>query len=252
MQTTTPSSGTADPTTTVGSAESPPALTFDVVAQYPHDTAAFTEGLVREGARFYESTGMNGRSDVRIVDLASGRVLRRRALQSSEFGEGLALHEGTLFQLTWKNGVGHVYDAASLRPGGDWRYRGEGWGLTTAGDELVQSDGTATLQVLDPTTRKVTRTIEVTMRGRPVTGLNELEYMGDGTVWANLWPTPGVAVIDLGSGAVVATVDLSRLKAKQPSAAETNGIARNAEHGTVYVTGKYWDAVYEIRVRGDG
>ncbi len=248
--TTTPATDTGTPATLeYGTPERPATLGYEVVASHPHDVTAFTQGLIRDGERFYESTGMLGQSDVRIVDIRTGRVLKRRALPDAEFGEGLALHDGRLFQLTWKNGIGHVYDAATLAPRGDWRYPGEGWGLTTVDDELVQSDGTATLRVLDPETRRQTRTITVRLEGRPLTGLNELEYMDDGTVWANIWPTPRMVVIDLASGAVVATMDLTGLKAQQTAGAETNGIARNAEAGTVYLTGKYWDTVYEVRVR---
>jgi len=240
---------TGETTATVGTADAPVTLTYEVVDEHPHDSGAFTQGLLRVGSRFFESTGMYGRSDVRIVDVASGRVLKRHRIPDAQFGEGLTLHEGRLFQLTWKNGVGHTYDARTLRPGEGWRYRGEGWGLTTVGDELVQSDGTATLRILDPASLTVTREIRVRLRGRAVTGLNELEDMGDGTVWANIWPTDRVVVIDLASGAVVATLDLSQLKARQPAGAETNGIARNTAAGTVHVTGKYWNAVYELRVR---
>ena len=222
-------------------------VAYTVVARHPHDTAAFTEGLVVHDGAFLEGTGLVGRSELRRVEIASGRVRARRRLPPAVFGEGVTVHGDHVFQLTWKNHTGFLWRTAGLRASGTWRYAGEGWGLTTMGDDLVMSDGTSILRVLDPATRAVRRRVTVTEDGAPVERLNELEYVGDGRVAANVWPTTTIVVVDMATGHVTATLDISALAAEQPPTAnEANGIALDPRSGHWYVTGKNWATMYEI------
>jgi glutamine cyclotransferase len=216
-----------------------------IVARHPHDSGAFTQGLVFDGGRLFESTGRYGQSELRRVDLATGRVLQRRQLSPRDFGEGLTSHSGRLIQLTWRSRTGYVYDLASFRPIGRFGYRTEGWGITTDGHELIMSDGSSALQFLDPVTFAVRRRLPVTSGGRPVAGLNELEYMpGGGGVLANIWPTARMVRIDLATGRVTASYDLSPLNAGFEGVA--NGIAYEPRTGRLYLTGKNWPVLYQV------
>jgi len=236
---------TATETTTAPG--TPKSADFTVVSRHHHDPAAFTQGLVVHDGTLLEGTGLVGKSELRRVDIASGRVIERRALPADFFGEGVAVHGDRVFQLTWRNGVGLIWDDEDLTGAGRWTYTGEGWGLTTMGDELVMSDGTDVLKVIDPRTREVTRQIDVTREGLPQDQLNELEYIGDGRIAANVWMTPTIVVIDVASGAVTHVVDLTELAAEQPATAmEMNGIAVDPGTGNWYVTGKNWSTLYEI------
>jgi glutaminyl-peptide cyclotransferase len=223
-----------------------------VVQSYPHDPQAFTQGLVYAEGRLFESTGQVGHSSVREVELATGAVLRRHDVPPPHFAEGLALHEGRLYQLTWQSQRGFLYDAASLQPMGEFSYAGEGWGLTVTPDgrSLVMSDGTATLRFLDPNTFAVQRTLTVTDAGRTVPDLNELELV-KGELWANVWLTRRLVRIDLVSGRVTGWVDLTGLPLPEHLTGDedvTNGIAYDAGGDRLFVTGKYWSRLYEIRV----
>lgn len=227
----------------------PVAGTFTEVAQYPHDPAAFTQGLLVDGTTFLEGTGMVGRSELRRVEIATGRVTKRRVLPTSVFGEGVARVGDRIFQITWQDGRGFIWNAADFAPAGGWEYDGEGWGLTTMDDRLVMSDGSSTLRVLNPQTREVEREVSVTRDGALQADLNELEYLGDGRVAANIWMTTTIVVIDMETGRVTHTVDVADLAGRQPATAnETNGIALAPDTGHWYVTGKNWPNLYEIAV----
>ncbi|MHA6722126.1 glutaminyl-peptide cyclotransferase [Sphingomonas sp. RS2018] len=224
--------------------------TVEVVARHPHDARAFTQGLLAHDGRFYESTGREGQSEVRRVTIADGRVEARRAIPSAEFGEGLALHGDILTSLTWKDGIAHRWDRTTLKAKGTRRYTGEGWGLTTAGSMLVLSDGTPNLRFLDPETFAERRRIAVSLRGRPIDQLNELE-MVDGEVFANVWQTDYIVAIDPADGHVTKIIDASAL-ARQVTVTDPdavlNGIAWDAAAKKLYLTGKLWPAVFEVRL----
>lgn len=229
-----------------------PVLPVTVVARYPHDTGAFTEGLVWHDGALFESTGQEGKSDVRRVDLATGKVLAKRTIPAAQFGEGLALWNGALISLTWHDGIAHRWDVRTLKPTGTNRYTGEGWGLTSDGSALIQSDGSPALIYRDPKTLKETRRLAVTIDGRPLTQINELEYVR-GAVLANVWQTGFLVRIDPATGKVNAVIDLRPLVAEVATTdrdAVLNGIAWDAKQGRLFVTGKYWPTLFEIRIDG--
>lgn len=233
-----------------------------VTARYPHDRAAFTQGLqYLGGGLLIESTGQVGESGVRRVDLKSGRVLAKVPTPiASAFGEGVSVLNGVAYHITWQTGAAFSFDAATLKEVGRYRYSGEGWGLTQDGRSLIMSDGSSTLFWRDPKTFAVTRTIRVSDRGQPVRNLNELEYV-QGSVYANIWLTGRVARIDPRTGNVTAWLDVQPLmqeastvaaRAGQPLTFDDvpNGIAYVPERGTLLLTGKRWPTVFEVKVPG--
>ena len=234
-------------------AETPPPPAeygYRVVESFPHDPEAFTQGLLFRDGRLFESTGGYGASTLREVDLETGRVLRERRLGEGLFGEGLALVGDRLVQLTWREGVGFVYDARTLRTVGSFAYEGEGWGLASDGERVVMSDGTATLRFLDPVTLEETRRILVTGLAGPVAHLNELEFVGD-LLYANVWRTDRIAMIDPDSGRVQAWLHLDGilpLVFRRETTAELNGIAHDPVTGRLFVTGKRWPRLFEIEL----
>ncbi len=228
-----------------------PVQGFKVVATFPHDPGAFTQGLVFADGEFYESTGLNGESSVRRVEIATGKVLQEVKVDSAFFAEGLALVGDELLQLTWQHQRGFVYDRKTLKHKRTFPYQGEGWGLAydPAGG-LVMSDGTDSLTFLDPKTQAVTKTIRVRDAGRPVPQLNELEWV-EGEIWANVWMTDRVARISPNTGEVNAWIDLASLwprNQRQPPADVLNGIAYDKSTRRIYVTGKKWPRLYQISV----
>jgi glutamine cyclotransferase len=224
---------------------------FKVVAAYPHDPAAFTQGLAIEAGQLYEGTGQYGASTIRRVDLQSGRPEKQRALGPRYFGEGIAVLDGLLYQLTWQNGVVVVYDLETFEVERTVEYSGEGWGLTHDGNELIMSDGSATIRFRDPQTFAVTREIEVRHDGVPVTRLNELEYV-EGEIWANIWYDDRIARISPADGKVLGFIDLTTLYPQNARGSEAvlNGIAYDAAAKRLFVTGKNWPQLYEIEVVG--
>lgn len=226
-----------------------PVLGVTVVKAYPHDPHAFTQGLEYFDGTLYESTGRRGQSTLRQTVLETGAVLKHISLPSQYFGEGLTIFQGKIYQLTWLTKIGFIYDLRTFRRVGEFHYESEGWGLTHDDSSLILSDGTNKLQFIDPSSFKVTRTLEVYAGTEAVTNLNELEYI-NGEIFANVWHSPRIARIDPRSGQVVAWIDLTPLIGKQELAPEDvlNGIAYDAKRGRLLVTGKNWSEIFEIRV----
>lgn len=228
--------------------EEPATPPYQLTARSPHDTAAYTQGLVWADSVLFESTGRYGHSDVRRVDLRSGRVLALRALPVDRFGEGLALLNGRLYQLTWKEGVAYTYDAATLAPRDSFHYIGEGWGLATDGTSLIMSDGSDSLRVLSPETFRVQRVIHVRSNRAPITGLNELEFV-NGEVLANVFRSNWVLRIDPATGDVRQIIDFADLYRDRPeSAGVMNGIASAPDGKQLLLTGKLWPVLFHVRL----
>ena len=222
---------------------------YRVVASYPHDPSAFTQGLLIAGGTLFESTGGYGESSVRIVHLDSGRALREYRLPANRFGEGLAMAGNRLYQLTWKAGIVMVRNTVTLESVAELRYAGEGWGLAAMAGELVMSDGSAELRFLDTDFRE-RRRVEVRDRDTPVSGLNELEFV-EGDLYANVWPTERIAILNPETGQVRGWLDLSDilpLVFRGPRTDVLNGIAYDAQSQRLFVTGKRWPRLFEIEV----
>ncbi|HET6728975.1 MAG TPA: glutaminyl-peptide cyclotransferase [Jiangellaceae bacterium] len=228
----------------------PAAYTVEVIDRTPHDEMAFTQGLIHAGGLIYEGTGLYGESLIRLIEADTGDVLAEETVDESLFGEGVAGHGGRLYQLTWREEEVLVRDRCSLAETGRMGYEGEGWGLTGDGSVLWRSDGTDTLSVHDPDDFVVTSTVDVHDRGRPVTRLNELELV-DGQILANVWQTPWIARIDPRSGEVTGWIDgsplVEEIGSNDPEAV-LNGIAVDGGSGRLWLTGKRWPTIFEVRV----
>jgi glutaminyl-peptide cyclotransferase len=223
---------------------------YEVVHTYPHDPGAFTQGLVFVDGVLYESTGLNGHSSLRKVKLETGEVLQRREVDAQYFAEGLTEWRGTLIQITWQTHVGFVYDLATFAPKRTFNYTGEGWGLTHDRTRLIMSDGTSSLRFLDPVTLAETGRVTVTDRGQPVTRLNELEVVND-EIFANVWGTDSVVRIAPATGRVTGWIDFTGLLPsadRTPSTDVLNGIAYDAKGDRLFVTGKQWPKLFEVRL----
>jgi glutamine cyclotransferase len=227
-----------------------PVSRFEVVRSYPHDQQAFTQGLVYVDGVLYEGTGLNGRSSIRKVRLENGEVVQIKKLEERYFGEGIALVGKTIVQLTWQTGVGFVYDRDTFQQLKTFTYTGEGWGLTYDGKRLIMSDGSSTLRFLDPATLKQTGTLPVRDGGRPVEQLNELEIV-KGEILANVWGSHRVARISPATGAVTGWIDLTGLLDPRDAVGVDvlNGIAYDAARDRLFVTGKLWPKLFEIRIK---
>lgn len=231
-----------------------PRCDYEVVRTLPHRTDAFTQGLALADGLLYEGTGLYGRSTLSLLDPASGRVLGERPLAGEYFGEGITVLGDRVYQLTWREGTGFLYDRKTLEPLGSFRYPGEGWGLTHDGRRLLMSDGSPVLRFLDPGPLEETGRITVQARGRPVAALNELEY-ARGEVLANVWRSDMLLRIDPEDGNVLGWIDLGPLRAREgrlPEEAVPNGVAFDAASGELTVTGKLWSRLYVLRARGPG
>lgn len=221
----------------------------EVVKEYTHDTGAYTQGLFFHNGEFFESTGQFGESSFRKVELATGKVLRKLDFDRKYFGEGSVVLGDNLYILTWLNKVAFIYDARTLEYKQTYSYPREGWGLTTDGKSLIASDGSARLYFLSPTLQ-LEKSLNVTMNGRPVKYLNELEWI-DGKIWANIYTTDLIVVINPATGEVEASVDCTGLlpaKLRKKNTDVLNGIAQDPATGKIYLTGKYWPRLYEIKL----
>jgi glutamine cyclotransferase len=224
-------------------AETVPIYTYKVINAYPHDEEAFTQGLVFAGGHLYEGTGLYGSSTLRKVTLETGGVLQIHRLPRQFFGEGITIYGNRIIQLTWQSRLGFVYDKDSFRVLRKFRYSTEGWGITHDGKHLIMSDGTATLYFLDPETFKKIGQVKVRDAKGPVNGLNELEYVR-GEIYANVWQKHCIARISPKTGTVIGWIDLGGLCTWN---GVLNGIAYDTEHDRLFVTGKLWPYIYEIK-----
>jgi glutamine cyclotransferase len=238
----------ASPLRPAPAAAATPVYGYRVVHAYPHDPHAFTEGLFYLDGDLYESTGLEGHSSIRRVELATGKVLQSREIAPQYFGEGIIAWKDRLVELTWRSQIGFVYDLKTFQPISSFRYPGEGWALTRDDHRIIMSDGTADIRFLDPDTLQETGRIHVTDQGRPVRNINELEWV-KGEIFANIWQTDLIARIDPQTGAVLGWIDLSGLLRPQEVQGEVdvlNGIAYDAAHDRLFVTGKLWPKLFEI------
>nr|CAI78568.1 hypothetical protein [uncultured Aminicenantes bacterium] len=235
------------------SGQTAPIQRVQVVREYPHDPGAYTQGLLFDGGFLYESTGREGFSSVRKVDLATGAVVKIHRLAERFFGEGLALFGNNLIQLTWQSGEGFVYDKETFRLVREFRFEPEGWGLTSDGRRLILSDGTPQLRFLDPLSLEETGRLTVTDGGRRLQNINELEWVR-GEIWANIWQSHYIVRIDPQTGRVKGWLDLEALAAANATLdidSVLNGIAYDPKTDRIFVTGKLWKTLYEIRIAGN-
>lgn len=224
--------------------------TYQVVAAYPHLTTSYTQGLQYVDGVMWEGTGEYGRSKLQTIDLASGKARVVAQLPRSEFGEGITLLGDRIYQLTWTNHTVHVYDRKSGKELRRMRYEGEGWGLTTDGQRLYMSDGSSIIRILDPDTFEQTGRISVICNGVSVPYLNELEWI-DGRIWANVYTLDQIVIINPADGIVEGIVDLTGILPEEETLASTdvlNGIAYDAENDRIFVTGKNWSRIFEIKI----
>jgi glutaminyl-peptide cyclotransferase len=228
-----------------------PVYSYRIVAAYPHDSSAFTQGLVYHDGYFFESTGLNGRSSLRLVEPTTGKVKRQIQMDARYFGEGITLWRGQVIGLTWEGGTGFVWRQKDFKLTQKFSYKGEGWGLTQDGRHLIMSDGTPNLRFLDPKTYKLVKTLSVTLGGQPVSQLNELEWV-NGEILANIWQTQLIIRINPTSGDVIGIIDLTGLVDKTVKFVSQdnvlNGIAYDAKLRRLFVTGKLWPKLYQIEV----
>jgi glutamine cyclotransferase len=237
------------PTVTPPPTLTPISYTYDIVKTYPHDTGAFTEGLIFSGGYLYESTGLNGQSSIRRVDLATGNVLQEYSLSSQYFGEGITIVDNRIIQLTWQSNIGFIYDKNTLAVTGNFTYLTEGWGLTFNGTQLIMSDGTSNLYFLDSTTFQRTGQVYVRDGTSPVANINELEYV-NGDVYANIWLLNKIAIINPSNGQVKGWINLAGLPAPlQTGDNVLNGIAYDQQNNRLFVTGKQWPNLYQITIK---
>ena len=227
-----------------------PTYTFTIINAYPHDRDAFTQGLAFVNGTLFESTGRYAKSSLRRVDLTSGNVLQIYALPDGYFGEGITVFRDTIIQLTWRSKKGFVYDKSSFEVLREFTYETEGWGITHDGKRLIMSDGTSTLYFLDADTFQISDHIQVHDNGKPINNLNELEFI-DGQIYANIWGSENIAIIDPQDGRVTGWIDLSGILPPQSDGKPVdvlNGIAYDATNGRLFVTGKLWPQLFEIEL----
>ncbi len=232
-------------------AQSPtPVYGYTVVATYPHATSSYTEGFFYLNGRFYEGTGLKGHSQVLVTDPATGRVLQQVDLPPEYFGEGIVNWGPNLYEWTWQSNIGFVYDRATLRRIATFTYSGEGWGMTRDATNIITSDGTATLRFRDPKDFHVVRSIVVTDQGEPVNELNELEYI-HGQIYANVWHSNRIARVSPINGHVLSWIDLTGILPsveRLDDEAVLNGIAYDSQHDRLFVTGKEWPTIFQIKL----
>jgi len=220
-------------------------VTPRIVKKIPHDSNAFTQGFIVDKGVFYESTGLYGKSSLRKYNAYSGKLIKKISLEDKFFAEGLTLLNDKLYQLTWKSGVMFVYDKTTFEIEKILQYGGEGWGLTHNDKYLVMSNGSNTLKFRDPKTLRLIRSISVTHNGLPVKNLNELEFIGN-EIWANIWKSDLVACINSDTGKLVRWIDFTSISEKTGDEDVLNGIAYDKEKDKIFVTGKFWNSIYEV------
>jgi len=235
-----------------------PTYTYEVVRSYPHDIGSFTEGLLFHDGRLFESTGQPNASYIREVDLQTGRAIRQRDLKgidrmtdSGYFGEGIVITGDNIIQLTWRAEVAFIYDWKTFEPKGQFTYQGEGWAFTSNGDSLIMSNGSSAIVYRDPKTFAITRTITVTDHDVPVSKINELEWV-KGEIYANVWETNQIVRIDPATGKVLGWIDLSDILSREDRTGKEdvlNGIAYDAKADRLFVTGKFWPKMFEIKLK---
>jgi glutamine cyclotransferase len=240
------------PSLTAAAVATVPSYGYEVVNTWPHDPQAFTQGLIYLKGILIESTGLNGKSSLRKVDLQTGHIRQELKLSSEFFAEGMTVLRDKIYQLTWQNQKGFVYDVETFARVAEFSYTGEGWGLTTDGESLILSDGTNKLRFVDPKTFEVIRTVAVLDHaGQPLTMLNELEYI-HGEIFANVWQTPYVVRIDPATGKLLGVIDFSGLLPRADYTTGTdvlNGVAFDPAGGRIFVTGKNWPKLFEVRLK---
>ena len=223
---------------------------YEVVRQFPHDPAAFTQGLAFHQGYLIEGTGRRGQSSLRKVEIETGRVVKQTDISPTMFGEGIAIHDGRVYQLTWTSGIGFIYDLDTFEAVQQFRQVTQGWGLTSDGESLIQSDGTRNLYFLDPATMQASRSVEVHDANGFIDQINELEYI-DGEIYANIWQRDRIVRISPETGTVLSWVDLTGLlpqDARHGREDVLNGIAYDEETGRLFVTGKFWPKLFEIEI----
>jgi glutamine cyclotransferase len=244
----TPLTNSPQPTTAV------PSYSYEVVNTYQHDIEAFTQGLQVVDGYFIEGTGLEGKSELRKVDIKTGKVLKSVKLADYYFGEGIAVLDGKIYQLTYTSGIGFVYDLNTFAKIDSFRYEGEGWGMTTDGTSLIFSNGTNKIQYLDPVTKQVTKTIDVHEGEFSVENINELELI-NGELFANIWQTDRIIRIDLSTGNIIGSIDMFGILPPSERSMKTdalNGIAYDVKADRIFVTGKNWPKVFEIKLKKKG
>ncbi len=237
-----------------------PIYGYEIVKAYPHDPKAFTQGLLYHNGFLYESTGQEGQSSIRKVEIETGKVVQKFDLPRDNFGEGIALHDGNIFQLTWRNRIGRVFDVIDFKLLREFTYQGDGWGLTSDGTHLFMTDGTHVIRVMDPVNFKSVKMIAVMREdGKPLMQLNELEYV-KGEIWANIWHSDRpeilgkpnhIARIDPANGKLLGWINLDGISPDDVKRGEENtlnGIAYDAEGDRIFVTGKNWRKLFEIKL----
>jgi glutaminyl-peptide cyclotransferase len=226
-------------------------FTYEIVKTLPHDTNAFTQGLIFYEGSFYESTGLQGKSTLRRVEVDTGKVLKKIDVPSEYFAEGMTIFQGKIFQLTWLNQKGFVYDLGTFEKEKEFSYYGEGWGLTNDEKNLILSDGTNKIRFVDPFTFEVIKTISVTENSQPIPSINELEYI-NGQIFANVWQTDRIIVVDPSTGNVTASIDLKGILKPEDVTGPIdvlNGIAYDSAKDRLFVTGKLWPKIFEIKLK---
>lgn len=235
---------------TANDVQEPTYYDYRIVNEFPHDTAAFTQGLFIDDGVLYETTGQYGASGLRKMHLETGEILKSVALSDRLFGEGAVVWDDEIIMLTWRSGTGFVFDQRTFREERSFTYDGEGWGLTHDGERLIMSDGADELRFLDPETLKETGRLSVTFRGKPLPNLNELEWI-NGEIFANVWQSDAIVRINPDTGAVIGVIDLRGLLSDEDRAAGAdvlNGVAYDAKTDRLFVTGKYWPTLFEIEL----
>ena len=235
---------------TPAQAVEPTFYTYEVVAEYPHLRTSYTQGLQLVDGELWEGTGEYGRSRILRTDLATGKALQSQANPKEEFGEGITVLGDKIYQLTWLNGKMHIYDRKTLKHLATHTYKGEGWGLTSDGEKLYMSDGTHTIRVINPETMVQERRFGVTMRGQSLQHLNELEWI-DGKIWANVYTTNYIVIINPENGVIEGVVDLTGILPEAEYDSKTdvlNGIAYDSASKRIFVTGKNWSKLFEIKI----